>query len=260
MRQSRVRRLEVDRGRSTTPLPGVGAELRVVHAPNLHELRVRGEVRFRRAVSLAIQHPVRGPGHAQDPERLVADVSVAVRRQEHEPVDPTGVVVRVPAGHRPAKRMAADVPGLDVGVTADDRSSRALTEDGEVQGHLRDENRHVRSTGQRCEGGQIRVGVNATARIEDQTDIRFAARWAHHVPAGQSLDLDRRIRLDALERRVRPAMGRFEVRHRQFEAEPGHDEERQDGHEEPSLPVSAAVRPGPGQPPDDHVGAFERTD
>jgi len=143
---------------------------------------------------------------------------------------------------------------------ANDRSRRALPEDGEVQGHLRDEYRHVRSTGKRREGRQIRVGVDATARVEDETDCGFAFCRTHHVPAAQSLDLDRGIRLDALDRGVRPVVGRVEVRHRQFEAEPGDEKYRHDDHEEPSLPASTEKLDGPGQPPDDHMPAFGRPD
>jgi hypothetical protein len=98
--------------------------------------------------------------------------------------------------------------------------------------------------------------MDATTRIEDQADGRFAFCGAQHVPGTQSLDLDRWIRLDALDRRVRPVVWRVEVRHRQFQTEPGDEEDRHDDQNETPPPASAEKFSAPGQPPDHHARSF----
>lgn len=102
--------------------------------------------------------------------------------------------------------------------------------------------------------------MDATTRIEDQTDGRFAFCGAQHVPGTQSLDLDRWIRLDALDRGVRTVVGRVEVRHRQFQTEPGDEEDRHHDREEPSFPASADDPADAVGLSDDHDEAFEGTD
>jgi len=242
----------IDRRRPTAPLSGVGPELRVVHPADPDEPGVGWEVRPGFPVAIAVQHPVGGPGHAQHPQRRVAHVSIAVGRQKDDSGHPVGVAVRVPASHRPPQRVAADVPGLDLGVIVDDRPGGPRSEDGQIQGHLRDEHGHVRVPGQGSERGEVGVGVDPPARKEDQADGRFAAGRSHHVSATQPIDRHRRVRLDAIDRRVRPVVGRVEVCHRQFEAEQGHDEDCHDDHEDPSLPVTATEAVGAACQPGSH--------
>lgn len=224
----------------------------MVHPADPDEPGVGWEVRFGFSIPIAVQHPVGGPGHAQHPERRVAHVSIAVGRQKNDPVDPVGVAVRVPAGHRAAERVAAEVPGLDLGVIGDDRPCSPRSEDGQIQGHLRHEHGHVRVPGQGSERGEVRIRVDPPARIENQADRRFAVGGAHHVPATQPIDRHCRVRFDAVDRRVRPVVGCIEVCHRQFEAEQGHDEDRHDDHEDPSLPVTATEAVGAGRQPGTH--------
>jgi hypothetical protein len=170
----------------------------VVHSPDLDHHCVGREIRTPSLVRLAVEHRVGAAGNAQ---RRVCrgGVRLTVGSEQHESVDLLWVSVRIATRHRTPEGVAADEPLLDSRPATDDLLGGVRVEHREPQRHLRDIHRDVRLGSERRERREIRVGVDAPARIEHEPSRRILSdgfERVHAVSVGEFYPLVGAHRLD----------------------------------------------------------------
>ncbi len=180
------------------PLAGVRAELGVVHAVEFDDRRVRRKDREPTPIGVAVEHDVGAPGDAQRRDGRRA-VGFAVGGQQHQAVDALRVATRVPAGHRSAERVPADEPPVDVGVRVDHLVGGGGVEHCELERHLGDVHRDVRSSGQRRQRFEVRVGGHVATGVEHERGRRLAVRGFQRVHAVAVGHLDAVVRADGVD-------------------------------------------------------------